>query len=337
MRSIIFSVFILCFYGVIFGQKPLASSISSMKWGADFNIHITFDNDSSTIYDVRGLYHSTSPDMAAGSGQVTYYPVSLDPEFINALKNRNIESFTKDTTGESKQTEAKKATTLWSALHGEIGGGYIHFINCLVYSLESRNLSLESPILKRPEPRWKPNPVTESYNRTKKWKLYVPDNQKLAQKEYKIKEQKSQLGDIVLLPPSFIELFLNTNQKQYNKLITDKRLNKVAIIDMVRLLVGANYLGQEQIDFIRAAVSNSVMQYAVNSLPSVIIFDDFGAAVAMTLDREGYKIDKVVFNNQELLAPEEVNRRLLLMEGIIKEVNEVNKKVFEKNLKKYYQ
>jgi hypothetical protein len=105
---------------------------------------------------------------------------------------------------------------------------------------------------------------------------------------------------------------------------------------MVRLLVGANYLGQEQIDFIRAAVSRSVMQYAINSLPSVIIFDDFGAAVAMTLNDDGYKIDKVVFNHEETLSPEEINQRLALMEGIIKKVNEVNKKVFEKNLKKYY-
>jgi hypothetical protein len=158
----------------------------------------------------------------------------------------------------------------------------------------------------------------------------------LAQKEYKIKKDKGQLGDIALLPPPFIDLFLNTSQKQYNKMVTENQLNKTAIIDMVRLLVGANYLGQEQIDFIRAAVSRSVMQYAINSLPSVIIFDDFGAAVAMTLNDDGYKIDKVVFNHEETLSPEEINQRLALMEGIIKKVNEVNKKVFEKNLKKYY-
>jgi hypothetical protein len=337
MRIITFLVSFFVFSHVVFGQKPVANNISSMKWGADFNIHITFNNDSSTIYDVRGLYHSSAPQMAEGTDQVTYYPVTLDPEFISALKNRKIEDFASDSTGNNQQTEAKKATTLWSALHGEIGGGFIHFINCLVYSLESKNLSLEAPILKRPEPRWKPNPLTESYNRTKKWKLYVPDNQKLAQKEYKIKETKGQLGDIVLLPPSFIELFLKTNQKQYNKLIAEKQLNKTAIIDMVRLLVGANYLGQEQIDFIQASVSRSVMQYSINSLPSVIIFDDFGAAVAMTLDNDGYKIDKVVFNQEETLTPEEVNQRLTLMEGVIRKVNEVNKRVFEKNLKKYYQ
>ncbi len=314
------------------------NEISSMRWGADFDIHITFSNDSSTILDVRGLYHSTStmPQMAVGSEEVTYYPVTLDPEFVDALKNRNIESFADTNTVSANLNTPMRATTLWSALHNEIGGGYIHFINCLIYSLESKNLNLYSPFYRRPESNWKPKPMTESYRRTKNWKYYFPDNQKLAQKEYLIKEKNGELGDIRLLPKTFIDLFLNTSQKQYEQLIAENATHKVAIINMLRLLVSANYLGENQITLIRGAVSKSIMQYAMNSLPSVIIFDDFGAAVAMTLDHEGYKIDEVVFNHQEELSADEIEQRLQLMQGIIRQVNSVNKKIFERNLKKYY-
>ena len=105
------------------------NEISSMRWGADFNIHITFSNDSTSILDVRGLYHSTStmPQMAVGEEEVTYYPVTLDPDFVGALKDKRLETFGDDTT--VKFSDTVRATTLWSALHGEIGGGYIHFIN----------------------------------------------------------------------------------------------------------------------------------------------------------------------------------------------------------------
>jgi len=313
------------------------NEISSMRWGADFNIHITFSNDSSTIYDVRGLYHSTStmPQMAVGSEEVTYYPVTLDPDFVDALKNRSIESFADDTATERTET-TPRATTLWSALHNEIGGGYIHFINCLIYSLESKNLNIYSPFYRRPESNWKPNPMTESYRRTCKWKYYCPDNQKLAQKEYYLKEKNGELGDISLLPKSFIELFLTTTQKQYEQLALKGETHKVAIIDMIRLLLSANYLGVDQITLIQGAVSKSIIKYSMNSLPSVIIFDDFGAAVAMTLDNEGYKIDNVVFSQQDELSEEEISQRMQLMQGVIKQVNAVNRKIFERNLKNYY-
>lgn len=318
-----------------FAQK---NEISSMRWGADFNIHITFSNDSSTILDVRGLYHSTStmPQMAVGSEEVTYYPVTLDPEFVEALKNRNIETFADDTTPSRKANDTVRAKTLWSALHNEIGGGYIHFINCLIYSLESGNLNIYSPLFRRPESNWKPNPVTESYLRTQKWKYYFPDNQKLAQKEYLTKEKKGELGDIRLLPKSFIDLFLNTNQKQYDLYVANNETNKVAIINMIRLLVSANYLGLDQITLVQEAVTKAIVKYSMNSLPSVIVFDDFGAAVAMTLDYDGYKIDNVVFNKQDELSDEEIEQRMQLMQGVINQVNTINKKIFERNLKSYY-
>mgnify|MGYP007069908343 FL=1 len=314
------------------------NEISSMRWGADFNIHITFSNDSTSILDVRGLYHSTStmPQMAVGSEEVTYYPVTLDPDFVDALKSKRLESFGADTTTALKFSDTTRAKTLWSALHGEIGGGYIHFINCLIYSLESKSLNLYSPFYRRPKSKWKPKPMTESYRRTCKWEYYCPDNQKLAQKEYYLKEKNGELGDIKLLPKSFIELFLTTNQKQYEQFAANGETNKVAIIDMMRLLLSANYLGIDQITLIQGAVSKSIIKYSMNSLPSVIIFDDFGAAVAMTLDHEGYKIDNVVFSQQDELSEEEISQRMQLMQGVINQVNSVNKKIFERNLKNYY-
>lgn len=335
MRKAFISIFCIAIAATATAQR---NEISSMRWGADFNIHITFSNDSTSILDVRGLYHSSStmPQMAVGSEEVTYYPVTLDPEFVGALKNKRIESFGGDTAAAMAFSDTVRAKTLWSALHGEIGGGYIHFINCLIYSLESKSLNLWSPFYRRPESNWKPKPMTESYRRTKNWKYYFPDNQKLAQKEYLTKQKNGELGDMKLLPKSFIDLFLNTNQKQYELLKANNETNKVAIIDMIRLLVSANYLGLDQISLIQGAVSRSIMKYSMNSLPSVIIFDDFGAAVAMTLDHEGYKIDNVVFNQQETLSADEIEQRMQLMQGVIRQVNNINKKLFERNLKNYY-
>ena len=335
MRKTLISIFCIALAATATAQR---NEISSMKWGADFNIHITFSNDSTSILDVRGLYHSTStmPQMAVGSEEVTYYPVTLDPEFVDALKNKRIESFGGDTAAAMAFSDTVRAKTLWSALHGEIGGGYIHFINCLIYSLESKSLNLWSPFYRRPESNWKPKPMTESYRRTKNWKFYFPDNQKLAQKEFLTKQKNGELGDMQLLPKSFIDLFLSTNQKQYEQLIADGETHKVAIIDMIRLLVSANYLGLDQISLIQGAVSRSIMKYSMNSLPSVIIFDDFGAAVAMTLDHEGYKIDNVVFSQQETLSADEIEQRMQLMQGVIRQVNAINKKLFERNLKNYY-
>ncbi len=313
--------------------KSQQNSISQMQWGADFKIHITFSNDSTSIYDVKGLYHSESNGYNADTS-VTYYPVQLDNDFVNDLKNRKISSFIDTLKGADDIKQ--KPQTLWSAIHGDIGGGFVHFINCLVYTFESGNLLLTAPLMKRPSSKWKPSPVTESYKRTKKWAYAAPVNQKLAQKEYKIKHKKGQLGDIMLLPPSFIQLFLNTNQKQYELMVAQNEYHKLAIINMVKLMVGANYLSREQIDYVQSAVSKSILKYNTNNLPSVIIFDHFGAAVAMSLTADGYKIEKIVFNNETELTDEAIEERIARMEGIIKQINLTNKKVFEKNLKSYY-
>jgi hypothetical protein len=314
-----------------FAQEKL--EITSMKWGADFNIHITFSNDSTTIHDVKALYHtSQNPGM---NSELTYYPVMLDPDFIKNLKDKKIDSISQIKKNDTNQTGGY-TKTLWSALHPELGGGYIHFVNCLIYAFESGNLNLKSPLMTRPISQWKPNPVTESYLRTKKWDYYVPENQKLAHKEFNIQQKNDELGNILLLPESFITLFKTTDDKDFQTLIQKKDLNKVAIIDMIKLMLGAKYLGKEQIDYVQNAVIKSVMHYNINNLPSVVIFDNYDAAVAMTLDNEGYKIEKVVINNEETLSAEELNSRLEKMEAVVHEINEVNKKVFENKLKSYY-
>jgi len=315
----------------VWAQKGL--EITEMRWGADFNIHITFSNDSTTIQDVKALYH-TSENFATGN-EVTYYPVTLDHGFIQNLKDKKIDSISISKKIELNPSESK-IKSLWSELHPELGGGYIHFINCIIYAFESGNLSLTAPLMTRPNTSWKPNPMTETYLRTKKWAYFAPNNQKLAQKEFKIQQKNNDLGDIALLPKSFIELFMNTSDKDYNQLINDKEINKLAIIDMIRLLVGARYLGKDQINYVQNSVVKSVMHYNINNLPSVIIFDNYEAAVAMTLDNDGYKIEKVVINKQETLSADELNIRLEKMEAVIHEINEVNKKVFENKLKSYY-
>ena len=65
MRKAFISIFCIALAATATAQR---NEISSMRWGADFNIHITFSNDSTSILDVRGLYHSTStmPQMAVG-------------------------------------------------------------------------------------------------------------------------------------------------------------------------------------------------------------------------------------------------------------------------------
>lgn len=314
----------------LFSQTKI--EISDMKWGADFNIHVTFSNDSTTIHDIKALYHSDNENVI--NDAVTYYPVTLDPTFIENLKNRELESFSNNL--DNKKDNSVNKRNLWSALHPQLGGGYIHFINSIIYSFESGNLNLTAPLMTRPDSDWKPDPVTETYLRTKNWEYYVPDNQKLAKKEFKIQKKQDELGDIMLLPSSFTELFNSTNDKEYYEFIQNHDMNKVATIDMIRLLLGSRYLSKEQIDYVQNAVVKSVMHYNINHLPSVIIFDTYNAAVAMTLDNDGYNIEKVVFNNEEQLTQLDIDNRLKKMESVINEINEINKMVFEKNLKNYY-
>jgi hypothetical protein len=308
-------------------------SIREMKWGRDYNLHIKLSNDSNYVMDVRGLYHTGDQVFDPENENATYYPVSFDEEFINYIKHRKLE-FDRQLAVDSASKEQPK--TLWSALHRTLGGGYIHFINCLVYSIESNQLYLADPIMKRPVTDWKPKPMTQTYRRTKDWEYYIPYDQKLATKEYKRRLKENDLKDLQGVPDKFIDLFLNTSQKQYDQLRMEGKRVPLAQIDLVRLLLGAKYLGVDQINFIQNRVTSAVMLYSINNLPSVIIFDDYNAAVAMTLDKTGYKIDYVVFNDFDRISVEEQDNRIQMIEAMIDAINEANDKVFKKKLSTYY-
>ena len=322
--------------GLIVGaQNASQPTISEMKWGLDYNLSIKLSNDTNYVMDARGLYHTGKNLFIDSTDQsTTYYPVSLDNEFIQYLKDQKL-------TGRDElrfdSTQITQSRTLWAALHGSIKGGYVHFINCLIYTLESNKIFLTDPIMKRPASNWKPKPMTNSFRRTHKWEYYIPYDQKSAHKEYRLRKSDDDLKDLIGVPSSFIEIFLKTSQKEYLQYRREEKKQIVSQIDLVRLLLGAKYLGKEQIQYIQSKVLTSVLKYNINSLPSVIVFDDYNAAVSMTLDNTGYKIGYVVFRDQATMGPNDYETRFRKIELMIKAVNEANDRVFKKRLEKYYQ
>ncbi|MCD4833498.1 MAG: hypothetical protein K8R31_06860 [Bacteroidales bacterium] len=310
-------------------QFAHSQGIEKMQWDKDFQIHITLANDSNYILDIKELHHTDVEDD--GSASFTYLPTRLENEFVQKLKQTEVDT---TITGEEGYSESNK--TLWSALHASIGGGWVHFVNCLLYSLETGYLDITTPLMKRPESNWKPKPMTESYKRTKKWKYYVPVDQKLAIKEYKIKKSNNNLAHLNDVPQEFIDLFLKTNQSAYEQLKMNNRKRDKAKIDMVKILVGANYLGETQIKYIKSMVLKAFAQYADDQLPSVIIFDNFNAAVAMSLNEVGYQIDKIVFIDERFISIETRSERVNQINSIVNQINKVNKEVFQQKLKSYY-
>jgi hypothetical protein len=178
--------------------------------------------------------------------------------------------------------------------------------------------------------------MTESYKRTKKWKYYVPVNQKLAIKEYKIKKGNENLAHLNDVPTEFINLFLSTKQSEYEQMNFNYRKRDKAKIDMIKILVGANYLGEIQIKYIKSMVLKSMVDYAEDQLPSVIIFDNFNAAVAMSLNETGYQVDKMVFADERFISLETRMERINQINLIVNQINVVNKEVFQQKLKSYY-
>jgi hypothetical protein len=327
---------LLAFIGIMVNaQNDSRTTISEMKWGLDYNLHIKLSNDTNYVMDVRGLYHAGKQLFSDTTDQsTTYYPVSLDNEFIQFLKNQKFSG--KDNVRlDSSQILQNK--TLWASLHATLKGGYVHFINCLIYTLESNQAFLNNPIMQRPKSEWRPKPMTKSFRRTHKWEYYIPYNQKAARKEYRKRKADNDLKDLKGVPQNFIELFLNTSQKQYEQYRANEKRQIISQIDLVRLLLGAKYLGKDQIQYIQSKVLTSVLRYNINSLPSVIIFDDYNAAVSMTLDNTGYKIGYVVFRDQATMGPNDYESRFKKIELLIKAVNEANDRVFKKRLEKYYQ
>src|SRR6056297_3181945 len=176
------------------------SLIKQMDWKADYSIELTLKNDSIYIYDVENLHH-TNANNNTQFNNFTYYPVRMSESFINKLKKRGVELGIDTTKEDSAQKikEMPEDKTLWSALHSYIGGGFVHFVNTLLYSIESGYTNIRSPWMQRPETKWKPDNPSDAYERTKRWDYYAPVNQRRAIREYKERKKNNNLGDLKYL------------------------------------------------------------------------------------------------------------------------------------------
>jgi hypothetical protein len=315
--------------------KPL---IKEMNWGMDLQIELTLQNDSVYIYDIANLHH-TDASKNSNFDDFTYYPVSLSEEFVEKIKTKGVElgidTSYKDSIVKLQAVEPG-TKALWSAIHGYIGGNWIHFVNTLLYSIESGSLDLTGPMMQRPDTKWKPENPSEAYKRTKKWDYYIPVKHKEAVNEYYAKKENNELGNLEYLSDEYIELMLETKDKQYEKMKYYDRRN-AAKIDLVKLLLGANYLGETQIFYIRSMVLKSVVNYSKQQLPAVIIFDNFNAAVAMSLNSKGYYIEKIVFSDSDIVTKDDLVSREKMIREIVYNINEVNKEMFREKLQKYYE
>ncbi|MFO7657501.1 MAG: hypothetical protein R6W78_10570 [Bacteroidales bacterium] len=310
---------------VLYSQsEPKQLNISELKWELDYQIYLKLANDSAYSYDIRQLFHITKTDPGELSDYV-YYPVNLGTDYISGLSVK-----------EQPAVPVTGHKTLWSALHSVLGGGWPHFTNCLLYSLETGQLSLTAPLMKRPVTKWKPRPVTESYRRTKGWDYYTPVSRKEVLQEYKIRQGRNELGNLSGIPAEYIEFALQTSDKEVSKMKEKGENNTVAKIELVKLLLGIHFLGEAQINYISAAVLNAVKNYSENKLPSVIIFDEFNAAAVMTLSTSGYKIDAIVFNESFGLTDSDKQSRTSEIAGIINKINEYNHNSFVNRLGNYY-
>lgn len=314
------------------GQIGINPFIKDMKWGIDFQIHLTLNNDSTFLVNVNDLYHTNSSSDSTSS-EFVYFPVMLASEFVNQLNSNHIKISSQD----SNNDPSLKTVSLWGTLHSSLGGGWIHFLNCLQYSLETKYLDLTAPLMVRPQTNWKPKPVTKSYLRTKHWKYYIPYEQKYARKEYSLKKKENQLNDLQHIPQEWIRLFLETSQKEYDRLKAAGDYKTISKVDLVKILLGTNYLGKAQISYIQTMVQKAILQYSFNRLPSIIVFDDLELAVAMDLDEKGYRMEKIVFRNADGLSAEEKYSKELQARNMINSINVLNQKLFEQKLKRYYQ
>lgn len=313
-------------------QVSVSPFITDMQWGIDYQIHLTLSNDSSYTVNVKDLFHTNSSNDSS-STEVVYYPVMLASEFVNQLNSNKVNIENKVETVD----QTNKPLSLWGTLHTSLGGGWIHFLNCMLYSLESNYLDPTAPLMIRPKSNWKPKPVTKSYIRTKKWEYYIPYEQKNAQKEYQLKKKEGQLNDLQHIPAEWIDLFMNTSQKEYNTMKAKGDYKSRSKIDLVKVLLGVNYLGKAQISYIETMVQKAILKYSFNRLPTIIIFDDIQVAVAMTLDEKGYRLDKIVYRNANELTPDDKLSKETQISNTIKSINILNQKLFEQKLRKYYE
>jgi hypothetical protein len=334
MKKIGLFILFIGYTVIVESQTPVSKSyIKDMQWGLDYQIHLTMFNDSVYTIKVDDIVHSNSVSGDTTLKDFVYYPVMLARDFVDKLKEIKIQDTTKIMT---INNPSAKPVTLWSALHNSLGGGWVHFVNCLLYSFETRYLSLTAPLMERPKTDWKPAVKTEKYKRSRKWKYYIPVEQKQAQKEYKLMGKEGYPSDLHDVPNEFIKQFLETNDRDYQNLIATHDIKKQARIDLVKLLLGSGYLGEAQISYIKTMVQKAMLQYSYNQLPTVIIFDDLDAAVVMSLNEAGYNLEKVVFRNATSLSDDDKLQRRQKIERTVYAINKVNQKVFEERLKKHF-
>lgn len=333
MRKFLPVIALIICVNFVVAQSPVGKPyIKDMKWGLDYQIQLTLFNDSSYTVRVEDIVHSNSVSNDSSLNGFVYYPVMLARDFVDKLKDVRAH----DTSAQVKVNALSKPESLWGALHSSLGGGWVHFVNCLLYSLESRYLSITAPLMIRPETSWKPEKPSEKYKRSRKWKYYIPVSQKEAQKEYYLQQKNAELIDLHDVPPAFVDLFLTTDNKDYDKIIAERDYRKQARIDLVKLLLGSGYLGEPQISYIKTMVQKAVVQYSYNQLPTVIVFDDLEAAVVMSLNEVGYNLEQTVFRNASELDVDEKQVRQQKIEQTILAINKVNQKVFEERLKNYF-
>ncbi len=314
---------ILLVVGISFVMNcQVYTQVVEMSWQLDYQIYLKMANDSNYLYDIRELFHVKDLKNPDFTSEFVFYPVHPGEKYSQEIQIQNISERTNN--------------TLWSALHTKIGGGWVHFTNCIAYAIEIQLLDLREPIMKRPETSWKPDPVTDTWKRTRKWKYYLPLSQKMATKEFKTRTKNNQLGDLSNLPPKYMEDFLSTSESEYWQLIEERKFKEVAQLDLIKVLLGANYIGEAQISYISNAVLNAVQNYSASKLPSVLIFDDFDAAAAMSLDLDGYQLESIVFRSSSDLSEEEITNRQNEITDIIKTINEYNNASFRKRLESYY-
>ncbi len=307
--------------GIVWATNTHAQ-VAELNWELDYEIYMKMANDSNYTYDIRDVFHITDARNTEFTSEFVFYPVMPGDSYAASLAEVQSQG---------------NYSTLWSALNAKLGGGWVHFINCISYALEMQVLNLQEPIMKRPVSNWKPNPVTETWKRTHKWGYYIPISQKDAQLEYKTKQKEGSLGDLKNLPASYLNLFETTHSKAYARMKADGEYNTLAKIDLVKVILGANYLGEEQINYLSNAVLNAVKSYSQRKLPSVLVFDEFDAAAAMTLSSEGYHLESVVFKASAQLSSEEMEQRKSEIQEIVATINAYNKASFQKRLQTYYQ
>ncbi|MCX7987252.1 MAG: hypothetical protein N2662_09975 [Bacteroidales bacterium] len=321
----------ICLITLAYTQQQTIQ-VKQLVWGPDYQIYLQLNNDSIFQYNLDQLIIANPDEAFNRNTKFIFYPVTFDLDYIDSLLSlKNKKEFTNE-----QETKTPRKVSLWGSVREDIGGGWIHFINCLLFTLETRQLTLDAPILMRPQSKWRPNPLTETWKRTHRWKFYIPVEHKYAVKEYKIRKKNNQLAEIESLPEDYLRIFLKTNDRRYKKLLKQGDYRTLAKVDLIKLLLGAQYLGEAQIEYIRSRILQAIRNYNSRQRPSVLIFDKYNAAVVVALDGLGYKAQKIVFRDEESLSPEQRIQRINIIRGIIELVNVSNNEAFKQRLENMY-